>query len=190
MGVDHRDYIEPTHPVQRAVAAVLEGLSGLALGEDRRATDGCSVPTWALPLTALARVFARFGAGHALAPARAEAARRLRRACAQHPWYVAGTGRFCTELMQHFGERVFVKTGAEGAFCGALPEQGIGFAVKCDDGATRAAEVVVACLIERLLPRRTGDRTVIDRFVRPTLRNWNGISVGSLHPTSALDPRA
>ncbi len=190
MGVDHRDYIEPTHPVQRAVAAALEDLSGVGLGEDRRATDGCSVPTWALPLSALARTFAHFGTGHALAPARADAARRLRRACAQHPWYAAGTGRFCSEVMQHFGERVFVKTGAEGVSCGALPEQGIGFAVKCDDGGSRAAEVAVACLVGRLLPLRTGDRAVIDGFVRPTLRNWNGISVGSLRPTSVLDPRA
>ena len=73
--------------------------------------------------TAWRCAFARFGTGHGLAPERAQAAARLRAACAAHPGIVAGTGRFCTEMMRLFGARVFVKTGAEGVFCGALPER-------------------------------------------------------------------
>ena len=69
------------------------------------ALDGCSVPTWAMPLDRLARGFARFATGEGLPPARATAAARLRAACAQQPWHVAGTGRFCTEIMRTFGER-------------------------------------------------------------------------------------
>ena len=76
----------------------------------------------------------------------------MRAACAAQPYYVAGTGRFCSEIMKRFGARVLVKTGAEGVFCGALPEQGIGVALKCDDGATRAAEVAMAAMIARFLP--------------------------------------
>ena len=130
--------------MQREVKATLESLTGAALGADVCAVDGCSVPTWAMPLDALARGFARFGTGQGMAPERAKAAARLRAACAAQPWHVAGTGRFCTEIMQRFGARVFVKTGAEGVYCAALPEQGLGIAVKCDDGAGRAAEVMMA----------------------------------------------
>ena len=90
----------------------------------------------------LALAFARFGTGRGLAPERAKAAARLRAACAAHPWYVAGTGRFCTEVMQRFGARAFIKMGAEGVYCGALPGAGLGFAIKCDDGGGRAAEVI------------------------------------------------
>src|SRR5208337_4919855 len=104
------------------------------------AVDGCSVPTWAVPLANLAHAFAKFGSGHGLARERGNAAARLRAACAQKPWHVAGTGGFCTEIMQLLGARVFVKTGAEGVSCGALPGQGLGIAIKCDDGAGRAAE--------------------------------------------------
>jgi L-asparaginase II len=121
-----------------------------------------------------------------MAPARAKAAARLRAACAAHPWHVAGTGRFCTEIMQRFGARLFVKTGAEGVFCGALPEHGIGIALKCDDGATRAAEVAMAAMIARFLPTDGEQRGALDRFVRPVLRNWNGIEVGALRPTDEL----
>jgi len=137
-------------------------------------------------LTALAHAFARFATGRGLAPERAKAAARLRAACAAQPYYVAGTGRFCSEIMKRFGARVLVKTGAEGVFCGVLPEQGIGVALKCDDGATRAAEVAMAATIARFLPLTEDERGALERFVRPTLRNWNGIEVGGLRPTSEL----
>lgn len=186
MGLDHSGYWRPDHPVQREVHGILSDLTGAALGKDCRAIDGCSVPTWAIPLQGLARAFARFGTGHGLSPRRAQAAARLRTACAAKPWHVAGTGRFCTTIMTLFGARVFVKTGAEGVFCGALPGQGLGFAVKCDDGAGRAAEAVTAALVGRFLPLTAGEREALTRLERPILRNWNGIEVGGLRVTEAI----
>jgi len=161
-------------------------MTGASLADDRRGIDGCSVPTWAVPLGNLALAFARLGSGHGLAPARAKAAARLRAACAAHPWHVAGTGRFCTDVMQRLGARAFVKGGAEGVYCGALPDMGFGIAVKCDDGGGRAAEVVMAALIARFVAMNDADRAALDRFVRPVLRNWNGIAIGALRPTAAL----
>jgi L-asparaginase II len=186
MGVDHADYWRPQHPVQRHVRAALEDFTGAALGEDRCAIDGCSVPTWAIPLQNLAHGFAKFGSGHGLPSERARATARLRAACAQKPWHVAGTGRFCTEIMQLFGARVFVKTGAEGVYCGALPEEGLGVAIKCDDGAGRAAQAVMAAVIARFLPLSDAERTALMRFVHPALRNWNGIEVGALRVTEKI----
>ncbi len=162
------------------------GSTGVGLGADVCGIDGCSIPTWGVPLTALAHAFAKFATGRGLAPERAKAAARLRAACAAQPYYVAGTGRFCSEIMKRFGARVLVKTGAEGVFCGALPEQGIGVALKCDDGATRAAEVAMAAMIARFLPLSGEERAALERFVRPTLRNWNGIEVGGLRPSDTL----
>jgi L-asparaginase II len=185
-GVDHVGYWQPDHPVQRDVRAVLEDFTGAKLTADRRAIDGCSVPTWAIPLEDLARGFARFGTGRGLAPERAKAAARLRAACTQKPWYVAGTGRFCTEIMQLFGARVFVKTGAEGVYCGALPEQGLGIALKCDDGAARAAQAIMSALIARFLPLGDEDRAALAPFLHTVLRNWNGFEVGAIRVTDAI----
>jgi L-asparaginase II len=181
---DPAHYVEATHPVQRLVRATLEDMTGVALSRDVCAIDGCSAPTWAMPLAALARGFARFGTGLGLTPERAKAAVRLRAACAAHPWHVGGTGRFDTEIMQRFGQRVFVKTGAEGVYCAALPEEGLGIAVKCDDGAGRAAEVTMAALLARFLP--DADAVTLEPFVRPVLRNWNAIATGSMRPTALL----
>ena len=184
LGVDHRGYVAAEHAVQREVRAAIESMAGVSLSDP--AVDGCSVPTWALPLERLAHAFARFGTGRGLSPERAKAAARLRAACAAAPFYVAGTGRFGTVVMAHFRARVFVKTGAEGVYCGALPGQGLGIAVKCDDGGARAAEAAMAALITRFLPLDAADRAVLDRFAGPVLRNWNGIEVGEVRPTEAI----
>ncbi len=186
MGADTAEYFRPQHPVQREVRAVLENFTGAVLGEDVCAIDGCSVPTWAMPLQNLAHGFAKFATGHGLAPARATAAARLRQACAAKPWFVAGTGRFCTEIMELFGERTFVKTGAEGVYCGALPRQGLGIAIKCDDGAARAAQAVMAATIARFLPLEAAERAALEPLVRPVLRNWNGFEVGAIRVTAAI----
>jgi len=188
-GVDHHGYVAAGHPVQREVRAAIEALTGIGVSEDQCGIDGCSIPTWGVPLTALAHAFARFGTGRGLPPARASAAARLRAACAAQPYFVAGTGRFCSEVMKLFGARVLAKTGAEGVFCGALPDQGLGIALKCEDGASRAAEVMMAALIARYLPLSGDERAALERFMRPTLRNWNGIAVGGLRPATMLSSR-
>ncbi|MFZ2078498.1 MAG: asparaginase [Xanthobacteraceae bacterium] len=186
LGADPADYWRPEHPVQRLVRSVLEDFTGATLGEACCAIDGCSVPTWAVPLHNLAQALATFGAGRGISAERARAAARLRHACAKAPWYVAGTGRFCSDIMQLFGERVFVKTGAEGVYCAALPRQGLGVAVKCDDGASRAAQAIMTALIARFLPLTASERVAFSRFLEPTLRNWNGFEVGQIRITQAL----
>jgi L-asparaginase II len=183
LGVEPRGYVAPSHPVQRAVKTAIEQLTGAALGEDRCGVDGCSVPTWAVPLANLAHAFARFGTGQGLSATQAEAAARLRAACARKPFFVAGAGRFATVAMERLGERAFVKGGAEGVFCAALPDQGLGIAFKCDDGAGRAAEAVMAALMIRLMRLDAVECAMLDRFARPVLRNWNGVEVGRLRPS-------
>jgi len=186
MGADPHGYVEPSHPVQREVKAVLESMTGAAIPDERRAIDGCSVPTWAVPLDALAHAFARFATGRGLGEKRAAAAQRLRAACAAKPWFVSGTGRFSSEIMGHFAQRVFVKGGAEGVYCGALPELGYGIAIKCDDGQGRCAEAVMAAVIARFLRLGDADRAFLARFVRPELKNWRGTTVGGLVPAAEL----
>jgi L-asparaginase II len=148
--------------------------------------DGCSIPTYPIPLTALARGFARFGTGIRLRGGLAAASRRVRAAVAAHPFMVAGTGRFDTRLMETLGERAFVKVGAEGVYCAALPEQGLGIALKIDDGATRAAEVAMAAVVRRFLVLADAERKVVDELAAPVLRNWNGLAVGSLRAAGAI----
>lgn len=179
-----RGYVAAEHPVMREVSAALSAATGVDVEQAPRGTDGCSIPTFALPLHSLALAFARAGSGHGLSDANARAAKRLRDAVARAPFMVGGTDRFDTRVMQAFGERVFCKVGAEGVYCAALPELGLGVALKIDDGAVRAAEAAMAAVAQALL--RTQDE-LLSSYSHLRLRNWRGIDVGSLRPAGALD---
>jgi L-asparaginase II len=182
-----RGYVGPEHPVMREVSAALQATTGFDLSRAPRGTDGCSIPTYGIPLRNLARAFARVGTGVGLHEGHALAARRLRQAVARSPFMVAGTGRFDTRVMQRLGERVFCKVGAEGVYCAALPGRGLGVAIKIDDGNNaRAAEVAMAAVIEAFVTLGDGDAALMASLSRPTLHNWNGIHVGGLRPTAAL----
>lgn len=178
-----RGYVAADHPVMREVSAALSATTGMDVERAPRGIDGCSIPTFALPLRALALAFARAGTGHGLSDANARAAQRLRQAVARAPFMVGGTDRFDTRVMQAFGERLFCKIGAEGVYCAALPELGLGVALKIDDGAARAAEAAMAAVAQALL--RTQDE-LLHGYSHLALRNWNGLDVGSLRPAAAL----
>jgi L-asparaginase II len=182
-----RGYLAPEHPVMREVTAALQASTGFDLARTARGTDGCSIPTYAIPLRHLAHAFAKVATGQGLAPDQARAARRLREAVARAPQMVAGSGRFDSRVMQLLGARLFCKVGAEGMYCAALPEQGLGIAVKMDDGNTaRACEVVMAALVERLLPLSEAEAAFMRGRSELPLVNWNGIEVGRLAAAAVL----
>lgn len=181
-----RGYVRADHPVMREVSAALAAATDTDLSRAPVGTDGCSIPTYAIPLRQLALAFARVGTGQGLSPERASAARRLRQAVAHAPFMVGGTARFDTQVMQQLGERVFCKIGAEGVYCASLPELGLGVALKIDDGTARGAEVAMAALIEELLPLGDADRLFMNTLSAPELKNWNGILVGSMRASADL----
>ena len=185
-GIDPQFYVSPDHPVQREVTAALAEVCGARLSEGERAVDGCSIPAYAIPLQALARGFARFAAGGRLSPSRSKAAARIRAAVAAHPATVAGAGRFDTENMTLLGPRAFTKAGAAGGLCAALPGLGLGLAVKADDGAARAAQIMIAALIARFGDFDDETRARLAPFASPRLKNWNGIEVAFLRPAGPL----
>jgi L-asparaginase II len=182
-----RGYVAADHPVMRTVTSALQAATGFDLARAPRGTDGCSIPTFAIPLENLARAFARVGTGAGLSPGHAAAAKRLRAAVARHPFMVAGSGRFDTRVMERLGERVFCKVGAEGVFCAALPAQGLGVAIKIDDGNNaRAAEVAMAAVIEAYVRLDDAEATFMRALSDVTLRNWNGIEVGALRALASF----
>ena len=182
-----RGYVKPGHPVMREVSAALQASTDFDLSRSPRGTDGCSIPAYAIPLRHLALAFARLGTGVGLSAEHARAAQRLRSAVAAAPFMVGGSRKFDTQVMQRLGERVFCKVGAEGVYCAALPERGLGVAIKVDDGNNaRAAEVVMAAVIEALLPLAGDEATFMRALSEVTLRNWNGTEVGQLKATALL----
>lgn len=174
-------YWEFDHPIQLRIRRTLSELTGASFGADVAGMDGCSVPTWAMPLTTMAALFARLGTGEGMSAGRRAAAERILRACWAEPELVAGPGRADTTVMTKLAGRMFLKTGAEGVYCGAAPELGLGFALKIDDGATRASAGAAVALVERLIPEARG---LVDRA---HIRNWRGAEVGTIRTSPELE---
>ena len=84
----------------------IEAATGARLADAPRATDGCSIPTYAVPLKSFALGFARMATGRGFGPERAKAAKRLLSACMAEPFLVAGTGKADLALMQAAMDRI------------------------------------------------------------------------------------
>jgi len=66
------------------------------------------------------------------------------------PELVAGEGRFDTELMRQAHGQVLSKGGAEGIQCLSRVGEGLGVAIKVEDGSARAKHAVALQLLEQL----------------------------------------
>src|SRR5260370_41461769 len=88
--------------------------------------------------------------------------------------------------MTALGGRAFAKGGAEGVCCPDFPELGLGAAIKCQDGAVRAAEIAMAAIIAGFLPLNNRERDALAPLREPDILNWNGEIVGRIGAASAL----
>lgn len=177
------EYIDPDHPVQRAVRAALaetarEEITGWAV-------DGCSAPNFAASLKGLATAMAGFALPKTFGPTRGAAAARLRDAMVTHPALVAGEGRSCTAIMRAAAGRAAVKTGAEGVFMAILPGAGLGIALKIDDGATRGAEAALVALLARYGALDRAD-PVYCHYADAPLLNRRGVDCGRIRAVKEL----
>ncbi|MGH9133634.1 MAG: asparaginase, partial [Ilumatobacteraceae bacterium] len=154
------DYLDQTHPVQRAITSTIEELAGDVA---HVGVDGCGAPAHVLSLRGLATAFATI------------AARRgsVWRAMTSHPAMVGGADRDVSKLMSHL-PGLMAKDGAEGVFAAALPD-GRAVAVKVADGGYRAAPPVLVDALTRL----GVDTSVVTEHVVQVIRG-HGQPVGEV----------
>ena len=180
-GWDWAEYVDAAHPVQRATLDAVLAVCGVADDEVPVAVDGCSAANPAISLAAMARGFQRFATAQADASsARERALARIRQAFAAEPFYVAGQGRLCTDVMRTTRGRVVTKTGAEGLQCAALPARGVGIALKVEDGADRAKGPALLAFLRENGWLESEELASLESWAHPTLTNVRGIPVGRL----------
>lgn len=183
-------YLDPAHPLQRRILAIMADVLRVPEASIVLGTDGCSLPTFAAPISAFARSWATLAAPHA-APIgqgreHAEALDRLRDAMMAVPENVAGDGELVTDLMALAGGRICAKSGAEGLICLALPERGLGIAIRVLDGSFRAHPVLVAETLRQL--GALDEATIAALLERhpSELRNHNRRHVGDIRAAFEL----
>jgi L-asparaginase II len=175
-GYERRD-----HQVQRHCLESCAAWAGLSPDDIGQAIDGCGVVAFALPLENMARAWSRLARA---VRDREELPSRIVHAMVTRPFLVGGTDRFDTVLMEETRGRVVAKIGAEGVHSVGVPELGIGFAVKVDDGAQRAQFPAVLRLLQQygVLPPTLPTR--LEEFLRRPIRNTRGEIVGEVRPVS------
>lgn len=144
LGWSTEGYLRREHPLQQEILKRVAELLGLPAEELLSARDDCGAPTLQLQLAQMALLFAHLGAGQQ------PELERLSRAMLSHPELVAGDGRFDTELMRRGLGQVLSKGGAEGIQCLSRVGEGMGVAIKVDDGSARAKHAVALQLMEQL----------------------------------------
>jgi L-asparaginase II len=179
-------YIAGEHPVQQAVMALIGELAGRSLMDAPHGIDGCGIPVAGIPLEHLAMAFARFATGDGLSEGRASAARQVYDAMVNEPFMVAGTNRWCTNAIEAGRGAFIVKTGAEGVYCAAIPEAGIGVALKIDDGAHRASECAMGAVLSKIPCLKALFAGSPTELIRAPVNNVVGKTVGEIAPGPAL----
>jgi L-asparaginase len=144
LGWSTEGYLQPEHPLQLEIRKRVAELLALPAEELLVARDDCGAPTLQLQLAQMALLFAHLGAGTQ------PDLERLSRAMLAHPDLVAGEGRFDTELMRLGLGQVLSKGGAEGIQCLSRVGEGMGVAIKVEDGSSRAKHAVALELLEQL----------------------------------------
>jgi len=195
-GVPIADYISPQHPVQQTILQTFAEMCGLEPGEVVVGIDGCSVPTFAVPLMNAARAFARLADPSRLPARRADALKAIYAAMTAHPEMVRGPGDFDTELMRLMQGRLVCKGGAEAYLALAVApgargdhSPALGVALKIGDGGTRAsllAGVEVLRQLHVLDEAQLAKLTELGFGPRLTLRNWRRLEVGEARPCFEL----
>lgn len=179
LGIDHHGYIQRGHEIQRRVARVIAETCDFAVGDQAPGVDGCGIPVWGVPLRNLAGAFAGFAPAGRGSGARAAARGTVVDAIIGNPYLIGGGGDFCSRVIGRGRGAVIVKTGAEGVFTATLLGEGLGFALKIDDGASRASEVVMAALLEHFTAD-AGFRAALAGEVHVPVHNAAGRVVGRI----------
>jgi L-asparaginase II len=173
------EYLDPSSASQRAVRAALQQMTGTSDSDLYLAVDGCSAPTFRLPLRALATGITRIANPRGLGATRSAACERMTAAVAAHPDLIAGNHqRICTDIARATRGRLFPKIGAEGIYVIGCVGSERGLAIKIDDGNERALHALVVALLEKLDWADTAELAQWERWRERVLHNRAGIAVG------------
>lgn len=137
-------YLKPSHPVQQLILRQISELLGMPGAELIGAQDDCGMPTYSMQLQQIAHLYAQLAGGENLD------LERIARAMTYHPRMVGGDGAFDTELMRLSEGELVSKSGAEGIQCVGRVGQGMGLAIKVNDGAKRAKYAMAIHLLKQM----------------------------------------
>ncbi len=184
LGCEQARYLDPESKAQLLVRQAVGEMCDCRGDQLTQAIDGCSAPSFRLPLVSLAAGFARLADPRGLGEAREAACLRIVSAVRQWPELIAGRHqRICTDLVKATKGRLMPKFGAEAVYAIGVTtgtHRGEALAVKVDDGDTRGLHALIVALCERFGWLEAGELDALSAWREGPLRNWADIVVGRI----------
>ncbi len=185
-GYTKHDYLAFGHPLQREIRRAVACFTGVPEAALVAGVDGCSAPNYAVPLSGLARAFARLATADD-DPDYGRAPRALARAMSAHPEMVSGEGRADLALARAGRGDWIAKVGAEGVQAVGVASRGWGIAVKVADGNARGLHPAVVATLDQLGLLDAAAREALAPLTRPPIVNVRGTVTGEARPVVVLD---
>jgi len=158
-------------------AQVLSNVAGLSSDHLTLGIDGCSAPNYAMPLSRLARCYARLARPEAAGPY-GESLQTLSNAMTAHPELGSGTGRNDADFMRAGQGDWVTKVGADGVQVVGSRSRGQGLAIKIMDGNKAALFAATVEAMDQLGWLNEAQRAELSPWRAQVLRNVAGLAVG------------
>lgn len=186
MGWPIDSYIALEHPLQQWILELMSEHTSVPTAQIGTAIDGCSLPTFHLPLDSIATALARFVHNSRTGD---EASSRIMGSVATYPEMIYEEGGFDSELIRALGARCIAKRGAMAVFVVGLDTLRfgpIGLAAKLEDGNMAQIPPVVMNVLEQLEVLSPAELEQLAPYRRIVVENCNGMRVGDVVTEFAL----
>ncbi len=186
LGHSTTDYLAPKHPIQLLILEYVSKFYAYPIEKMVCALDGCSAPVYSIPVYNQALCFmnlvnpVNFGENEQVA------CKTLMAALGKYPFMVAGSKRYCTDLMELCAPQIIGKTGAEGVFCMGFPEQKLGVCIKIDDGKMLPQYNVAQAMVEASGLFSKEHLITLHHYATEELKNFNKLYTGEISVKAEL----
>ncbi len=170
------DYINPNHPIQQEIKKV--SLDFHEATNTETALDGCSAPIFSFTVHQQAIAYMQLLVEAQKPSVLGEACAKVIQAITQYPFMVAGTGRYCTEMMEAYAPDIIGKTGAEGIFSFGFTQELIGGCIKVDDGKMMPQYYMAEAIFRKSGKLNNNGHASLDKYIESPIKNFNKLVTG------------
>lgn len=185
-GWDTKNYISPEHPLQQEILQTSADFYEYPKEKMNIAYDGCSAPIFSVPVYNQAVGYKNLVHPPQFSDERKKACATVVEAVTKYPFMVAGSKRYCTDMMQITAPKIIGKTGAEGIFSMALPEQKIGVTIKIDDGKMLPQYNVAQRFVEATGMFNKEELAPLQHYQEAEIKNFNKFVSGKITTREGL----
>jgi len=182
-------YLHADHPLHQEIKKWVSLFYEIPEAALQTGLDGCSAPIFAMPVRNQAIAYKNLVFPEKFEPAVQAACKRITDAVSTYPMMIAGTKRYCSDLMKAAGKTLIGKTGADGVYCIGLPERKLGICIKIDDGKMGPQYHVAQKLLQECGVLSDEAAAELAHYITAPQSNFAGNQTGTIRVNEQLSYR-